>query len=146
MSIINILCNFACFNLLLLFLRNKEKIDKITTSLNLKISVRDSKFTDSRVHLQAILRQWLPLSDAMLNMVCEYLPSPLDISEERVKKLMCSGFKKFESYPEQTQKLKDGGCVFRSDGGLVVECLPPVRKVVGSNPRPGLTKDIKSGT
>ena len=32
------------------------------------------------------------------------------------------------------------------NGDLVVECLPPVRKVVGSNPRPGQTKDIKSGT
>ena len=28
-------------------------------------------------------------------------------------------------------------------GGLVVECLPPVRKIVGSNPLPGLTKDMK---
>ena len=33
-----------------------------------------------------------------------------------------------------------------SNDGLVVECSPPVHKVVGSNPRPGLIKDIKSGT
>ena len=33
-----------------------------------------------------------------------------------------------------------------SDDDIVIECSPPVRKVVGSNPRPGLTKDIKSGT
>ena len=33
-----------------------------------------------------------------------------------------------------------------SDGGLVVECSPPVRKVMDSNSRAGLTKDIKSCT
>ncbi|XP_057305551.1 elongation factor-like GTPase 1 isoform X1 [Hydractinia symbiolongicarpus] len=86
--------------------RDKEKIDKIVASLKLKISARDSKYTDYRIHLHAILRQWLPLSDALLGMVCKVLPSPLDIKEERVKNLMCSGFKKFESFSFETQQLK----------------------------------------
>ena len=41
-------------------------------------------------------------------MVCEKLPSPLEISEERIEKLMCSGGRRFDSLPEQTQKLKTG--------------------------------------
>ena len=39
----------------------------------------------------------------------------------------------------------DKKLTFRDDG-LVVVCSPPERKVVGSNPWPGLTKNIKSGT
>ena len=75
-------------------------------SLNLKIT--SAKFTEPKAHLEAILRQWLPLSTAILDLVCVYLPSPLDVTEERVKSLMCSGFRKFESYPMDTQNLKEG--------------------------------------
>ena len=49
--------------------RDKILIDKITSSLNLKILPRDSRNSDPRVHLQAICGQWLPLADAALDMV-----------------------------------------------------------------------------
>ena len=41
-------------------------------------------------------------------MVVECLPSPLEISDERVEKLLCSNDQKFDSLPEQTQQLKAG--------------------------------------
>lgn len=41
-------------------------------------------------------------------MVCEKLPSPLDIAAERVEKLMSVGTRRFDSLPEQTQELKRG--------------------------------------
>jgi len=41
-------------------------------------------------------------------MVVECLPSPLEVTEERVEKLLCSNARKFDSLPEQTQQLKDG--------------------------------------
>lgn len=41
-------------------------------------------------------------------MVCEKLPSPLDMTAERVEKLMSVGLRRFESLPEQTQELKRG--------------------------------------
>ena len=41
-------------------------------------------------------------------MVVECLPSPLEVSEERIEKLLCSNAQKFDSLPEQTQKLKTG--------------------------------------
>ena len=50
--------------------RDKTLIEKITSSLNLKILPRDAR-ADPRVHLQAICGQWLPLADAALDMVRE---------------------------------------------------------------------------
>ena len=43
-------------------------IEKIVTSLNLKIAVRDSRHADPRVQLTAITSQWLPVSKAVLCM------------------------------------------------------------------------------
>ena len=79
-------------------------------SLNLKISARDSRHTDARVHLAAICSKWLPLSAALLSMVVDKLPSPLEMSEERIKKLMCSGLHTFDSLPLETQELLSGKC------------------------------------
>lgn len=41
-------------------------------------------------------------------MVCEKLPSPLDMTAERVEKLMSVGARGFDLLPEQTQQLKKG--------------------------------------
>ncbi|XP_061855490.1 elongation factor-like GTPase 1 isoform X2 [Colius striatus] len=85
---------------------DKEKIEKIVTSLGLKIGARESRHADPKVHLNAICSQWLPISDAVLSMVCNKLPSPLDITAERVEKLMCVGARTFDSLPSETQELK----------------------------------------
>uniref|UniRef100_A0A8C8SXS6 Elongation factor-like GTPase 1 n=1 Tax=Pelusios castaneus TaxID=367368 RepID=A0A8C8SXS6_9SAUR len=86
--------------------RDKEKIDKIVTSLGLKIGARESRHADPKVHLNAICSQWLPISQAVLSMVCSKLPSPLDITAERVEKLMCVGARTFDSLLPETQELK----------------------------------------
>lgn len=41
-------------------------------------------------------------------MVCEKLPSPLDMTAEKVERLMSVGARRFDSLPEQTQELKTG--------------------------------------
>ncbi|XP_007436022.1 elongation factor-like GTPase 1 [Python bivittatus] len=87
--------------------RDKEKIEKIISSLGLKIGARELRHTDPKVQLNAICSQWLPISDAVLSMVCDKLPSPLDITAERVEKLMCVGAKTFDSLPQETQDLKE---------------------------------------
>nr|XP_060611193.1 elongation factor-like GTPase 1 [Anolis sagrei ordinatus] len=87
--------------------RDKEKIDKIVATLELKIGVRELSHTDPKVQLNAICSQWLPVSEAVLSMVCSKLPSPLDISAERVEKLMSVGTKAFDCLPQETQELKD---------------------------------------
>ncbi|KAL7980102.1 hypothetical protein Chor_001370, partial [Crotalus horridus] len=87
--------------------RDKEKIEKIISSLGLKIAARELRHTDPKVQLNAICSQWLPISDAVLSMVCDKLPSPLDIPAERVEKLLCSAAKTFDSLPQETQDLKE---------------------------------------
>lgn len=86
--------------------KDKEKVDKIVTSLGLKIGAREARHSDPKVQINAICSQWLPISHAVLAMVCQKLPSPLDMTSERVEKLMCTGSQTFESLPLETQALK----------------------------------------
>ncbi|KAG7482249.1 elongation factor-like GTPase 1 [Solea senegalensis] len=86
--------------------RDKEKVEKVMTSLGVKVMARDSRHSDPKVLLSAICSQWLPVSRAVLSMVCEKLPSPLDMAAERVEKLMSVGARRFDSLPEKTQELK----------------------------------------
>lgn len=89
--------------------RSKEQIEKIVSSLGLKISARDSRHTNNpKAHLFAICSQWLPLAKACLSMVVKYLPSPLQLTEERVERLLCGTSQTFQSLPHRTQLLKDG--------------------------------------
>ncbi|XP_033751103.1 elongation factor-like GTPase 1 isoform X2 [Pecten maximus] len=87
--------------------RDAEMTEKIVKSLDLKISPRDMRHNDPRVKLQAIMGQWLSVSRAVLDVVVDKLPSPLEISEDRVEKLMCSQGQSFLSFPKATQELKD---------------------------------------
>ncbi|XP_028999673.1 elongation factor-like GTPase 1 [Betta splendens] len=86
--------------------RDKEKVEKVVTSLGVKVMARDLRHSDPKVLLSAIFSQWLPMSQAVLTMVCEKLPSPLDITAERVEKLMSVGTRRFDTLPKQTQELK----------------------------------------
>ncbi|XP_031524286.1 elongation factor-like GTPase 1 isoform X2 [Papio anubis] len=86
--------------------KDKDKIDKIVTSLGLKIGAREARHSDPKVQINAICSQWLPISHAVLAMVCQKLPSPLDITAERVERLMCTGSQTFDSLPPETQALK----------------------------------------
>lgn len=55
-------------------------------------------------------------------MVCTKLPAPNEILEEKVEKLMCSQTKRFDSFPEETQKLKSAfiNCSGDSDAPVIV--------------------------
>ena len=90
------------------FYRDKDKIKKITTALGLKMTPREFSHTDRTVQLSAIFTQWLPLASAVLKMVTEHLPSPLEMSEERVEKLLTNSNQAFTSFPPETQCLKKG--------------------------------------
>ncbi|XP_046897726.1 elongation factor-like GTPase 1 [Hypomesus transpacificus] len=86
--------------------RDKDRVDKMVSSLGVKVLARDSRHSDPKVLLAAICSQWLPVSQAVLFMVCEKLPSPLDMGSERVERLMSVGARRFDSLPQQTQELK----------------------------------------
>ncbi|XP_049897047.1 elongation factor-like GTPase 1 [Epinephelus moara] len=102
--------------------RDKEKVEKVVTSLGVKVMARDSRHSDPKVLLSAICSQWLPVSQAVLSMVCEKLPSPVDITAERVEKLMSVGARRFDSLPKQTQELKRAflQCSRGEDAPLIV--------------------------
>ncbi|KAM4744992.1 elongation factor-like GTPase 1 isoform 2-T3 [Anableps anableps] len=86
--------------------RDNQKVEKVVTSLGIKVMTRDLRHSDPKVLLYAICSQWLPVSKAVLSMVCEKLPSPLEMTAERVEKLMSVGTRRFDSLPERTQELK----------------------------------------
>merc|ERR1719187_200100 len=86
--------------------KDKEKLEKIVSSLSLKVSPRDLRSTDCRQQLVAVFSSWLPLAASVLAMVCRKLPSPVEMSQERVEKLMCSRTKRFDTLPKGTRDLK----------------------------------------
>ncbi|MGH0126385.1 UNVERIFIED_CONTAM: hypothetical protein FKN15_041445 [Acipenser sinensis] len=89
--------------------RDKDKVEKMVHSLGLTIAARDFRHTDPKVLLSAICSQWLPVSHAVLN-----------ISAERVEKLMCVGARRFDSLPDQTQDLKRAFMECKSDDSAPV--------------------------
>lgn len=54
--------------------RDKEKVERVVTSLGVKVMARDSRHADPKVLLSAICSQWLPVSQAVLCILC-LLPS-----------------------------------------------------------------------
>jgi hypothetical protein len=49
--------------------RDKEKVDKIVTSLGLKLGAREARHSDPKVQISAICSQWLPVSHAVLGIL-----------------------------------------------------------------------------
>lgn len=95
-------------------------MEKIVSSMKLKISARDSRHTNPKVLLFAICSQWLPLAEAVLSMSVDHLSSPLQLTDERVERLMCRPSQSFQSLPHETQMLKQGKCM--SGGSLCDRC------------------------
>ncbi|KAI6005368.1 P-loop containing nucleoside triphosphate hydrolase protein [Pisolithus marmoratus] len=55
---------------------NTEKVAKIVSTLNLKVSPRDLKSKDSRQLVSLLCSQWLPLSTCVIQAVIDIVPSP----------------------------------------------------------------------
>ena len=82
--------------------------EKILNTLNIKLQPRFLKYTDPKGPLQALFINWLPLGSNLLDMIVEKLPSPLELTNERVENLICSKIKSFKGLPQATQDLKNG--------------------------------------
>lgn len=67
---------------------NRERTEKIVSSLNLKILPRDMRSKDTRTLLTAIMTQWLPMSTAILLTIIEQLPSPDAAQKLRLPKIL----------------------------------------------------------
>jgi ribosome assembly protein 1 len=86
--------------------------EKIIKSLNIKMLPRDLKYTDPKGPLQALFTNWLPLGKNLIDMIIDILPSPLEISEDRVEHLISNKIKPFKVLPKETQELKKGEYLF----------------------------------
>lgn len=91
---------------IVLIRKDAVQMEKILNSLEIKLSKRDLNSTDSKLKLQSIFAQWLPLSENVLHSVCKLLPSPKDLTDERIERFMCSNLTRFDSLPARTQELK----------------------------------------
>lgn len=88
--------------------KDKDRLAKVVNALNIKVNPRDLNNTsEPHALLSSIFSKWLPLTRAVLNMVVAHVPSPDQLSQERVEKLMTSSsVKKFSGLPEATKSLK----------------------------------------
>ncbi|XP_073133992.1 uncharacterized protein [Henckelia pumila] len=63
-------------------------LDKVIKSFNLSIPSRELQNKDPKAVLQAVMRRWLPLSDAILSMVAKYIPDPGAAQSLRISRLL----------------------------------------------------------
>ncbi|KAM9913697.1 hypothetical protein OXX69_001339 [Metschnikowia pulcherrima] len=68
--------------------RDDEKLEKIVSKLNAKISPRDMRSKDYKSLLNVIMSQWIPLSHSLLSAVIEYLPGPQKAQQDRMDKIL----------------------------------------------------------
>ncbi|XP_011690234.1 PREDICTED: elongation factor Tu GTP-binding domain-containing protein 1 [Wasmannia auropunctata] len=85
--------------------KDKDKLPIIAEKLNIKLTTRDLRHTDTKAQLQAVCSQWLPLAQNCLDMVCEKVPSPHNLTDEKIERLI-SGNNDFSALPLETQQLK----------------------------------------
>jgi len=85
--------------------KDKDKLPTIAEKLNIKLTTRDLRHTDPKAQLQAVCSQWLPLAQNCLDMVCEKVPAPHNLTDEKIERLI-SGNNDFSALPPETQRLK----------------------------------------
>ncbi|XP_011647502.1 elongation factor-like GTPase 1 isoform X2 [Pogonomyrmex barbatus] len=85
--------------------KDKDKLPIMAEKLNIKLTTRDLRHTDPKAQLQAICSQWLPLAQTCLDMVCEKVPAPHNLTDEKIERLI-SGNNDFSALPVETQRLK----------------------------------------
>ncbi|RSL72343.1 hypothetical protein CEP54_000836 [Fusarium duplospermum] len=67
---------------------DRELLEKVTKSLNIKLTPHMLKSRDQRLLMTTVFASWLPLSTALLVSVIESLPSPATAQAERLPELL----------------------------------------------------------
>lgn len=65
-----------------------KEVKRLIANFNLKIPERELKNKDPKVVLQSVMSRWLPLADAVMDMVVECTPDPVAAQGIRVARLM----------------------------------------------------------
>ncbi|KAL4080963.1 P-loop containing nucleoside triphosphate hydrolase protein [Scleroderma citrinum] len=115
---------------------NTEKVTKIVSTLNLKVSPRDLKSKDSRQLLSLIFSQWLSLSSCVIQSVIDVVPSPPVAQALRLPKMLYSDV--FEQEIKPKNKLERD--LFTSDSDVGANMVAYVSKMFAV-PRKELPKN-----
>lgn len=67
---------------------DRGMLEKVIKSFNLKIPPRELLNKDPKAVLQSVMSRWLPLSDAVLNMVVNCMPNPITAQSFRIARLI----------------------------------------------------------
>jgi ribosome assembly protein 1 len=99
--------------------RNTEKVNKIVSNLDLRISARDLNSKDRGNLLSLIFTQWLPLSTATIQAIIDVIPSPRAAQPTRIPMMLNPDLS--ESHADPKSKLeKDLYSCDASEGAHVV--------------------------
>jgi len=124
--------------------KDKEKLERIVSTLGLKVAPRDLRNPDPRHQLSAIFSSWLPLAATVLRVVAHSLPSPAALSEERAERLICSQTRDFNTLPTETQALKENFTACSPTGPTIVfvsKMFPVPRSQLPGNKSRPLTRE-----
>ncbi|CAB3386078.1 Hypothetical predicted protein [Cloeon dipterum] len=128
--------------------KDKEKLKLMAQRVGCQMSARDARHPDHRVQIKALLAQWLPLANSVLDMVCKDVPSPANLSEARVTGLMSSQLATFDILPEESKALKKSfmGCSASDKAPVIVfisKMLPVEKRDLPENkPKPLTSEEI----
>ena len=65
----------------------EDKLAKAVKKLSIEVPSKELKQREGRARFQSVMRYWLPLSKAVLNMVVRLVPSPKEAHSSKLKKL-----------------------------------------------------------
>lgn len=68
--------------------READKIAAYIKKLHLTNVTREMSSTNSKVQLKAIMAEWLPLADTVMNSIIDLVPSPKDLTDEKFSHIM----------------------------------------------------------
>ncbi|XKL67522.1 hypothetical protein PGB90_003013 [Kerria lacca] len=85
--------------------QDKEKTTQIIKSLNVEVNPQLLLFKDAFSTLRGIFGSWLNLSECILNIICDQLPSPNHLSDEKIENLIGSSTK-YSTVSDETLALK----------------------------------------
>ncbi|KAG0055413.1 Cytoplasmic GTPase/eEF2-like protein (ribosomal biogenesis) [Gryganskiella cystojenkinii] len=95
---------------------DREMMEKVVKSLNLKVLQRDLRAKDTKMVLSTIFSQWLPLSTCVLLAVVDQLPSPPSAQKVRMPKMLHP----FETDPPEPTEAWEKGMINCDAGSGVV--------------------------
>lgn len=125
--------------------KDKEKTPIIAEKLGVKLTTRDLRQTDPKVHIHAIFSQWLPIERTVLEMVVRLCPHPGSIQSEKATQLMCSLNQSFDSLPPQTQTLRSEFMNSDANSNTVIVFISKMisvdRSILPENKPKPLTRD-----